>query len=108
MLNARIGIATAYGKPYYRFSSYLKILDLPFDSILPSEIQNYSGHLILTTKKEFPKKCEKPLLDEDIFEHHPTVVQGKILQKLNLNFEEQFLILGVDPGQTNWSFNILL
>jgi hypothetical protein len=99
LLNARIGIATAYGKPYYRFSTYLKALKLSFDSILPEEILNYSGHLILTTRKESPQKCEKPLLDEDIFEHHPTVIRGIMMQKLNLDFEEKVLILGVDPGQ---------
>ncbi|MGI9568109.1 MAG: hypothetical protein ACR2LL_14030 [Nitrosopumilus sp.] len=75
------------------------MLNLSFDSILPSEIQSYSGHLILTTKKESPKKCEKPLLNEDIFEHPPTVIRGKMMQKLNLNLEEELLILGIDPGQ---------
>ena len=75
------------------------MLNLSFDSILPSEIQNYSGHLILTTKKEFPKQCKTPLLDEDIFEQHHTVIKGKIIQKLNLNFEEDTLVLGVDPGK---------
>ncbi len=99
ILNARIGIATTYGKPYYRFSTYLKTLNLSFDSILPEEIKSYSGNLILTTKKESPKKCEKPLLHEDIFENHPTVIRGMIMQKLNLDFEEEDLILGVDPGK---------
>ena len=99
LLNARIGIATTYGKPYYRFSTYLKTLQLSFDSILPEEILDYSGHLVLTTRKESPKNCEKPLLHEDIFEHHPTVIRGIMVQKLNLNFEEDDLILGIDPGQ---------
>ena len=99
MLNARIGIATAYGKPYYRFSTHLKTLNLSFDSILPEDITHYSGHLILTTKKESPKKCEKPLLDEDIFKHHSTVIRGMMMQKLDLDFEEEVLVLGVDPGQ---------
>lgn len=99
ILNARIGIATTYGKPYYRFSTYLKTLNLPFDSILPEEILNYSGNLILTTKKESPKKCKKPVLHEDIFENHPTVIKGLMMQKLNLDFLEEDLILGVDPGK---------
>ena len=99
ILNARIGIATAYGKPYYRFSTYLKNLNLPFDSILPEEIITYSGNLILTTKKESPKKCEKALLHEDIFENHPTVIKGLMMQKLNLDFQEEDLILGIDPGK---------
>ena len=99
LLDARIGIATTYGKPYYRFSKYLKTLRLSFDSILPEEILDYSGHLVLTTRKESPKNCKKPLLHEDIFEHPPTVMKGIMIQKLNLNFEEEDLILGIDPGQ---------
>ena len=99
LIDARIGIATTYGKPYYRFSTYLKALKLSFDSILPEDIIDYSGHLIMTTRKESPKECEKPILHEDIFEHHPTVIRGMMIQKLNLHFEEEDLIIGVDPGQ---------
>ena len=99
LLNTRIGIATTYGKPYYRFSNYLKTLNLSFDSILPEEILEYSGHLVLTTRKESPTNCEKPILHEDIFDHHHTVIRGMMMQKLNLDFEEDDLILGVDPGQ---------
>jgi len=38
------------------------------------------------------------LLYEDIFEHHPTVIRGIMIQKLNPDFEED-LVFGVDPGQ---------
>ena len=55
--------------------------------------------MVFTTKKETPIKCEKILLHEDILEHHPTVIRGIMMQKLKLNFEEEDLILGVDPGQ---------
>ncbi|WP_246275331.1 hypothetical protein [Nitrosopumilus oxyclinae] len=48
---------------------------------------------------ESPKKCEKILLHEDVLEHHPTVLRGVMMQKLNLSFEEENLVLGVDPGQ---------
>ena len=98
LLNARIGIATVYGKPYYRFSTYLKTLKLPFDSILPDEIRDYSGHLILTTKKEFPKKYSKIIHDEDVFDYHHTILRGKMMQKLNLNFDD-ILVFGIDPGE---------
>lgn len=39
------------------------------------------------------------MFHEDIFEHHPTVLRGIMMQKLNPDFEEEDLILGVDPGQ---------
>lgn len=48
---------------------------------------------------ESPKKCRKILLHEDVLEHHPTVLRGVMIQKLNPSFEEENLILGVDPGQ---------
>jgi len=48
---------------------------------------------------ESPKKCDKPLFHEDIFEHHPTVIRGMMMQRLDQDFEEEDLILGVDPGQ---------
>jgi hypothetical protein len=77
----------------------LKNLNLSFDSILPEEILDYSGNIVFTTTKESPKKCEKVLLHEDIFEHHHTVIRGMMIQKLNQNFQDENLILGIDPGQ---------
>ncbi len=67
---------TTYGKSYYRFSTSLKTLKLSFDSILPEDIPNYEGHFVLTTRREAPIECEKPMLHEDIFEQHPTVIRG--------------------------------
>jgi len=77
----------------------LKILNLPFDSILPKEISNYKGNLVLTTRKESPLKCKKTILDEDLFEKHFTVIRGLMLQKLNLDYDEMDLVMGIDPGQ---------
>ncbi|EIJ65620.1 hypothetical protein BD31_I1537 [Candidatus Nitrosopumilus salaria BD31] len=66
---------------------------------MPEEILDYSGNIVFTTTKESPKKCEKVLLHEDIFEHHHTVIRGMMIQKLNQNFQDENLILGIDPGQ---------
>lgn len=77
----------------------MKGLDLPFDSILPEEISNYKGNLIFTTRNESPLKCEKPILYEDVFDQHFTVIRGLMVQKLNLNYDEDDLIMGIDPGQ---------
>ncbi len=74
-------------------------MKLPFDSILPEEISNYEGNLVLTTRKEYPLKCKKPILDEDVFEQHFTVIRGLMIQKLNLDYEERDLVIGIDPGQ---------
>ena len=73
-------------------------MNLSFDSILPKDIQNYSGHLVLTTRQETPTECEKPILHEDILDQHPTVIRGLIIQKLDLGYNQD-LIVGVDPGK---------
>jgi len=96
--NTRIGIATTYGKPYFKFSKSLKSLNLKFDSILPEQISTYEGDLILTTKKETPDNTTKTILHEDILEKHPTIIRGIIIQKLELGFEQDDLVIGIDPG----------
>lgn len=96
--NLRIGIATAYGKPYFRFVTSLNELDIPFDSFLPEEIPRYTGNVVFTTKNEAPKDSPTPMLYEEIFEKHSTILRGMILQKMELTFEKEELIIGIDPG----------
>jgi len=52
----------------------------------------------LTTRKEAPLECEKPMLHEDILEEHPTVIRGLMIQKLSIGYEQD-LVIGIDPGQ---------
>ena len=72
---------------------------MSYDSILPEDITNYDGDLILTTKKEAPKECEKPMLYEEIFDQHITVVRARMLQVLEVGYQDDELIVGVDPGE---------
>ena len=97
--NARIGIATEQGKPYYRFSRILKDLGMNYDSILPKDIPNFDGDIILTTEKEAPKTSPIPLLFDDITEKDIEVIQGLISQKLHLEINDDQLLLGIDPGK---------
>ena len=96
---ARIGIATTYGKPYYKFVKALRALNLNFDSLLPEEINNFEGSLILTTSNEAPKFSQKPMLYEEIMDKVPAVIRGLMIQKLESGLEKNELILGIDPGQ---------
>ncbi len=96
---ARIGIATTYGKPYYKFVKALRALNLNFDSLLPEEINNFEGPLILTTSKEAPKLSQKPMLYEEIMDKDPAVIRGLMIQKLESGLEKNELILGIDPGK---------
>ena len=74
-------------------------MNLSFDSILPRDIPSYRGHLVLTTRQEAPDSCEKPMLHEDIFGRHPTVIRGLMIQRLGLGYDPEELLIGIDPGQ---------
>ncbi len=73
-------------------------MNLKFDSILPEQIPTYEGNLILTTKNESPENSTKTILHEDILDKHPTVFRGIIIQKLDFGFEQNELVIGIDPG----------
>jgi hypothetical protein len=95
----RIGIATTYGKPYFQFVKALKLLNLKYDSLLPTEIQGYSGSLIFTTEDESPKYASQEILNEEILKEDPTVIQGIIIEKLDSGLHQRELLIGIDPGQ---------
>ena len=95
----RIGVATTYGRPYFRFSRALNQLGLRFDSIMPDEIPQYTGNVVFTTTDESPRNCSVRLIREEIFDQHLTIIHGMLVQTLDNRFEEPNLILGVDPGK---------
>ena len=82
MKSARIGIATTSGKTYFAFSQVLKSLKLCYDSLIPEQIHDYHGDIILTTLSEAPESIKIPTLYEDILDLEPTVIGGLIIQKL--------------------------
>ena len=98
LTKSRIGVATTYGRPYYKFVKALNALKLQYDSLLPEEIESYKGSLILTTSKEAPEFSKKPILHEEIIDKDPVVIQGLIIQKLQVGLDKNELLLGIDPG----------
>jgi hypothetical protein len=52
----------------------------------------------LTTSKEAPEFPKKPTLDEEIIDKDPVVIQGLMIQKLQVGLEKNELVLGIDPG----------
>ena len=99
LIHTKIGIATTYGKPYFKFVKALKTLNLQFDSLLPEQITTYDGSLVLTTTKESPQSFNKPLLHEEICDKDPTVIRGLLVKELDLGLEKDELVIGIDPGQ---------
>ncbi len=95
----RIGVATAYGRPYFKFSRALSQLGLRFDSLVPQEIPRYAGNVVFTTMEESPQDCSAHLIREEVFDQHPTVTRGLLVRILDNRFEDPNLVLGVDPGK---------
>jgi hypothetical protein len=77
----------------------LKSLKLGYDSLVPEEIHDYQGDIILTTYSEAPKSIKIPALYEDILDLEPTVIEGLIMQKLDPTHYSDELLIGVDPGK---------
>ena len=65
---------------------------------MPEEIPHYTGNIVFTTRDEAPSESQTPMLFEEVYDKHPTVIRGWILQKLNLEYEDEKLVLGIDPG----------
>ncbi len=91
-------IATVSGRSYYKFVNTLNHLKLEYDSKLPEEIQNNEKRLVLTTNKESTKIPTNLILFDDEFDHDPTIVRGKIAEKLDSGMNNSSLIIGIDPG----------
>ena len=77
----------------------LKSLKLGYDSLVPEQIHDYQGDIILTTFSEAPKFSKIPALYEDIPDLEPTVIEGLIMQKLEPAHYSDELLIGIDPGK---------
>ena len=77
----------------------LKSLKLGYDSLVPEQIHDYQGDIILTTFSEAPKFSKIPALYEDILDLEPTVIEGLIMQKLEPAHYSDELLIGIDPGK---------
>jgi len=91
-------VATASGKSYFKFVNILKHLKLNYDSVLPEEISSSDRRLILTTVHESSRIPTNLILLEDEFDYHPTIIRAKIVEKLQSGFDNNSLIIGIDPG----------
>ena len=77
----------------------MKSLKLDYDSLIPEQIHDYHGDIVLTTLSEVPESIKIPVLYEDILELEPTVIEGLIMQKLDSVHYSDELLIGIDPGK---------
>ena len=67
--------------------------------MVPEEIEEYDGDIILTTLSEAPESIKIPALYEDVLYLEPTVIGGLIMQKLHSVHYSDELLIGIDPGK---------
>ena len=86
------------GRSYFKFVNTLKHLKLGYDSVLPEEITSSDKRLILTTVRESEKIPSNLILFDDEFDYDPTIIRGKIVEKLESGIHYGSLVIGIDPG----------
>jgi len=86
------------GRSYFKFVNTLKHLKLDYDSVLPEEITSSDKRLILTTVRESEKIPSNLILFDDEFDYDPTIIRGKIVDKLESGIHYGSLVIGIDPG----------
>ncbi len=67
--------------------------------MIPDQIHDYDGNIVLTTLSEAPRSIKIPVLYEDILHLEPTVIGGLIMQKLDSTHYSGELLIGIDPGK---------
>ena len=67
--------------------------------MVPEQIHDYQGDIILTTFSEASKSSKIPALYEDILCFEPTVIEGLIMQRLDSTHYSDELLIGIDPGK---------
>ena len=86
------------GRSYFKFVNTLKHLKLSYDSVLPEEITSSDKRLILTTVIESEKIQSNLIMFDDEFDYDPTIIRGKIVEKLDSGIHHGSLVIGIDPG----------
>ena len=86
------------GRSYFKFVNTLRHLKLSYDSVLPEEITSSDKRLILTTVRESEKIQSNLIMFDDEFDYDPTIIRGKIVEKLDSGIHHGSLVIGIDPG----------
>lgn len=94
----RIIVATVRGRDYYRIVNMLKNVGLKFDSMIPEEASLSDANVIITSKNEASTINSENVLVFSEANFYPTVFKAKILKSILGNYEDDMLIIGVDPG----------
>jgi hypothetical protein len=92
-------VATVRGRPYYKITSALKLMELQFDSRSPQEAAASSAKVIITTQDEaiIVNRKAAVMFDTEL-EKYPAIIKAKILRSIVGENADDQLIIGIDPG----------
>ena len=97
-LNHKITVATLNGKSYYKIINTLKLLQLNYEELSPSEAVNSYSRIIITSKEESPLFKKKNIMVDSELNENPVIIKAKILRKLIKSHTYDQLTIGIDPG----------
>jgi DNA-binding protein len=96
----KVTVATVRGRPYYKITCALRLMELQFDSLSPEEAAISNAKVIITTQDEagiFNKKGVV-MIDTEL-EKYPAIAKAKILRSIiGERVVDDQLIIGIDPG----------
>jgi hypothetical protein len=87
-----------HGKPYYKIISALKSLGLQFDSVTPEEASVLNSQLVITTRDEKSTVGHGNILLDNELDDEPALIKAKILRSLMGMYQDDQLVIGIDPG----------
>lgn len=98
-MKIKIALATVSGKAYYKLVNELKVRQLPFLSLTPSEPVPLSVKVVITTRKERPLIKHPNIL---VFneETDPATVVNEAIRIVHGKKSYKRIVIGVDPGKT--------
>lgn len=91
-----VSVATADSRAYFSILSRLKMTNLRFVSLTPTQARMQRREAIITTKKEMELFSGTSILIEELDEN-PLVMEGQILSRISSK-GNRLLLIGIDPG----------
>jgi hypothetical protein len=91
-----VSVATADSRAYYSILSRLKMTNLRFVSLTPTQARMQKREPVITTKKERELFAGASILIEELDEN-PLVMEGQILSRISTE-SNPILLIGIDPG----------
>lgn len=96
----KVTVATVRGRPYYKITCALRLMELQFDSLSPEEAAVSNAKVIITTQDEagIVNKKGVVMIDTEL-EKYPAIAKAKILRSIiGERVVDDQLIIGIDPG----------